>query len=152
MIYNRKCPPCTYSPSSKMRFLSLFTILLLSTPSAAQTFSFRQDIAPLLETKCLRCHSGANPKGDLDLSTEKGLQQGSSSGQVIDSKQPKESLLLQMVQARKMPPKEKLTDKEIESLRKWIESGAKWQGSNLKAPSQEKTQAANRAGPDWWSL
>ncbi len=130
----------------------LLLALLPASSADAQSGAFRKEIGPLLESKCLCCHSGAAPKGDLDLSTEVGLKQGGAVGKVIDSQSPEQSLLLEMVRERKMPPKEPLSAGEIETIRKWIVAGGKWEGPSLQAPAQKMKSTATRAGADWWSL
>lgn len=132
-----------------MRSISLVLIWLLPSLASAQQSPFRESIAPLFESKCIRCHSGSSPKGDLDLSTADGLKAGGASGEAVSPKQPSESQLFKMVQQHKMPPKDKLTDAEIETIRKWIDAGAAWDGPALRITSANVTQ---RAGPDWWSL
>ena len=132
-----------------MRLLFVALALISLNTLHAQEVSFRETIAPLLQSKCLRCHSGSTPKGELDLSTEKGLQEGGSSGKVIGH-DGKKGLLLELIEARKMPPKDKLTDPEMASLKSWMASGAKWNGPELKVPSTELSP--QRAGKDWWSL
>src|SRR5262245_2802141 len=41
---------------------------------------FQDDIRPILDAKCIRCHAGKAPKGDLDLSTPAGALKGGESG------------------------------------------------------------------------
>ncbi len=74
---------------------------------APNTPSFRDDIRPLLETKCWRCHSGKTRRKDLDLSSEAGIFKGSESGAVIIPGKPGESLLYEKVHSGKMPPAKK---------------------------------------------
>ncbi|HQR06926.1 MAG TPA: DUF1549 domain-containing protein [Gemmatales bacterium] len=132
-----------------MRLLSLSILLISFAGIYSQDGIFRDSIASLLQTKCLRCHSGSTPKGELDLSSERSLREGGSSGKVI-AMDGKKSLLLEMIEQRKMPPKDKLTDAEIEAFRKWIQSGSKWNGPALEPKSTDATP--KRAGKDWWSL
>ena len=140
-------------PRSKNFFGSgLFCLLLLvrcnSLPSAEPAPSFESNIAPLLTSHCLKCHSGPQAKGELDLTRREHLLAGGGSGSVVTPGKAAESLLFKYVRDRKMPPKKPLSETEIELLRRWIDAGAVWQGPALKPPRGE----ANRSGHDWWSL
>ena len=41
---------------------------------------FERDIAPLLRTRCQKCHGEGKPKGGLDLRSMSGILQGGESG------------------------------------------------------------------------
>ena len=87
---------------------------------------FEQNIRPLLESKCLRCHDAKVRKADLDLSTHASILKGGESGPVVVPGKPDESPLYEMVRDGLMPAdkKNKLTPEQVESLRRWIEAGA----------------------------
>lgn len=131
-----------------MRWWWLSACLLWSSVVQAQPGHFRAGIVPILEAKCIRCHSGSTPKGDLDLSTEKGLREGGSSGKVVTADGMK-SLLWQMVEERKMPPREKLTDAELAAMKQWVRAGSPWEGAALQVT--RKDALPQRGGPAWWS-
>jgi hypothetical protein len=112
--------------------------------------SFRDDVRPLLEAKCWRCHSGKTRRKDLDLSSPAGILKGSESGPVIIPGKPGESLLYEKVHSGKMPPakKDHLSEVEIEMLRRWIAGGTKFEANsgnaavgNLIEPHSNPTQA-----------
>jgi hypothetical protein len=88
---------------------------------------FEADVLPLFQAKCVRCHGGKRPKGDLDLSTAAGLFKGGESGPVILAGKPDESLLYDKVHKGAMPPrkKDRLGAAEVETLRRWIAAGAR---------------------------
>lgn len=90
--------------------------------------SFRDDIRPLLEAKCFRCHGGKTRRKDLDLTSPAGILKGSESGSVIAPGKPDESLLFAKVLSGKMPPakKDRLNDTEVETIRRWIVGGAQF--------------------------
>src|SRR5438874_1904194 len=48
-----------------------------------------------------------------------------------------------------MPPKQPLGAADVEVLRRWIDTGAAWEGPDLQPAS---AAAAGRAGSGWWSL
>ncbi|MBL8822267.1 MAG: DUF1549 domain-containing protein [Planctomycetia bacterium] len=133
-----------------MRTVALCLHLLFLSQSFAQSVSFESEVAPILKARCIRCHSGEHPKGDLDLSTEKGLQQGGSSGKVVSESREQPGLLWEMVEQKRMPPKEQLSDNELRILKNWLEKGSPWRGPALQVAS--KPTVSLRAGKDWWSL
>ncbi len=116
---------------------------------------FEKDVAPILIKRCLECHNESDSNGKLSLSSAERLMGGGESGAVITPGQPQVSLLLQRVEHGEMPPEkqgksQKLSQGEIDVLKEWIASGAKWpQGRALDL--YESTSEV-RAGRDWWSL
>lgn len=110
---------------------------------------FDSQVAPLLAKRCLTCHSGNMPKGELDLSSMSTFSKGGSSGTAVVAGKAQESLLWQQIDSDTMPPKQPLSSAEKEIIKSWIEAGAKW-GSDPIDVFQYSSDA--RAGRDWWSL
>lgn len=108
---------------------------------------FESEIAPILVTRCLQCHQGEAPDGNLDLSSSAGLMAGGDSGSVIEKSN--DSLLLQRVLSEEMPPEHPLPEQEKQLLQRWVQQGAKWDGERL---DPFRTTSRLRAGRDWWSL
>ena len=134
-----------------MRRLSLLLAhicALLSVAAAAEP-DFDRQVATLLASRCLECHSGAEPKGKLDLSAAKSAVAGGESGPAIVAGKPDESYFWQRIEAGEMPPKHPLPAGERAILKAWIEAGAKW-GADPIDPFRYTT--STRAGYDWWSL
>ncbi len=109
--------------------------------------SFETQVAPLLQSHCLKCHNTVKLRGGLDLTTRVGLLKGGEAGAVVVSGRSGDSLLYAKVHEGKMPPDGPLADAEVELLRRWIDAGVPWEGAALK-PSVDR----GRAGLDWWSL
>jgi hypothetical protein len=131
------------------RHLSLTLLAALAAYGRAAPPDFDGEVAPLLAVHCLDCHSGAEPKGMLDLSRSATAIKGGETGPAIVAGSVDKSLLWERVSADEMPPKKPLSDKEKQVLRDWIASGAKW-GTDPIDPFRVTT--AHRAGYDWWSL
>ena len=129
------------------RRLLIVALFLSPTFAVAAPPDFDKQIAPLLAARCLDCHRGAKPKGDLDLTRKAGVLGGDTPG-VVPGK-PDESELWKRIAANEMPPKKPLTDSEKQLLKEWIAGGAKW-GSDPIDPFRFST--SSRAGYDWWSL
>lgn len=91
---------------------------------------FEKHIRPLFITHCYECHStdAKSLKGNLHLDSRTGWQTGGDSGPAIIPGKPDDSLLIQAVTHLngdlEMPPKTRLTEKEIDHLHHWITLGA----------------------------
>ncbi|MFG0332038.1 MAG: c-type cytochrome domain-containing protein, partial [Maioricimonas sp. JB049] len=92
---------------------------------AAGLAYFESDVLPILEQQCLRCHSGAEPKGGLDLTVREHILNGGDSGPAVDLKDPAASLLLEAVnyESYEMPPTGKLAPRQIAAISGWLERG-----------------------------
>lgn len=96
----------------------------------ASAVSFAEDVAPIFERSCIRCHGGIDEgerryEGGLDLTTWEGVLQGSEFGTVVTPGDPDDSLLLEMIETGEMPDEgDPLSAEEIETVRSWIAEGA----------------------------
>ena len=114
-------------------FLAFVASLMIPTISVAQTpktIEFNRDVRPILSDNCYNCHGPAKStrKADLRVDTKDGAMT------VVVPGKPKDSLLYQRITSvdvhERMPPfktGKKLTDKQIDLIRRWIEQGAPWQ-------------------------
>lgn len=113
---------------------------------------FEKDIRPLLLAKCISCHGPEKQKGGLRLDTKAGWQSGGDQGPAIVPDKPDDSLLMRAVLGSKgverMPPKEPLSAREIESLRKWIQSGAADPRDGVTRLGGTTVEEARK----WWSF
>src|SRR5688572_11699385 len=100
-------------------------LMIAGAAAAADAPDFDRQVAPILAGRCLECHSGAEPKGKLDLSQAKTALAGGESGPAIDAGKPEASNLWQRIEANEMPPKSSLPQAEREIIKAWIVSGAK---------------------------
>jgi len=66
--------------------------------------TFQDDIRPVFQTKCWRCHDVKTHKAELNLTTLAGVLKGGESGRVIVPGKPDESLLYEKVHGGTMPP------------------------------------------------
>ncbi len=115
--------------------LLLATALLagaLSSTRAADKVEFEQQIKPILELDCVRCHGGEKPKGGLRLDTKGGALKGGDNGTALVPGKSDQSPLYTSTIApvdddKHMPPKgDPLKKEQTELLRLWIEQGAEW--------------------------
>jgi hypothetical protein len=104
-------------------------LLAATSIARADDSLFRDQVAPVLEQRCVHCHSGATPKGSLSLATAVDVLKGGDSGPAVVPGKPDESALLEMIEGERpqMPKKEKpLAPEEIAVIRRWIAEGAHW--------------------------
>jgi hypothetical protein len=97
--------------------------------------SYQRDVSPVLETKCIGCHTPPHGEGykkaGLDLASYETLMEGTYYGPVIVPGDSRRSTLNMLVEGRagelSRILKEKhnpVTDHEIEVLRLWVDQGA----------------------------
>ncbi len=122
--------------------------LIFSDATAKEGDSFRDQIAPILERRCVSCHNATEAKGGFSIESHEAFQAGGESGKAVVVGQPDQSLLVEMISGDKpeMPKgQEKLLPEEIELIRKWIANGAAW-------PKDTKLADRSLADNNWWSL
>lgn len=109
---------------------------IASAQPADKPVNFSRDIRPILSDNCFVCHGPdeQNQQAGLRLDTKEGAFADRGSYQVIIPGKAWESRLYQRIstkdEAQRMPPpgaERKLTEKQIELIRLWIEQGAKWE-------------------------
>ncbi|MDX2035874.1 MAG: DUF1553 domain-containing protein [Isosphaeraceae bacterium] len=124
---------------STMRGLFISGILAataaLAPPSRGDDAAFAR-VRSIL-TRCTACHNADDASADLDLTNRASALRGGESGAVLVPGDAKASKLHDLVARRKMPPKKPLSPEEIEAVRAWIDSGAKWEGDLSVAREQD---------------
>lgn len=98
--------------------------------TAGAALNFEDDVVPILEARCFKCHGAESRKAGLDLRRRFTLVQGGDSGAAIVPGKPDESPLIEMIEKKEMPPKEEdpLDARQIELLRRWVAAGAAIKG------------------------
>ncbi len=100
--------------------------------------SFATDVAPIFAANCAGCHGASTRMGGLNLDTFEGLAQGGSHGKAIEPGTSESSRLLLMVTGKVAPAMPlsgtRLSDGDIETIKKWIDAGA-------KPPTMEEAKA-----------
>src|SRR6266566_499090 len=98
---------------------------------------FESNIRPLLVENCYQCHGEKKQKGELRLDSRSALMRGGELGIVIVPGKPDESLLIKAIRYLdpdlSMPPKKKLSDRQINDLVKWVKMGAPYPNDSSAA-------------------
>jgi mono/diheme cytochrome c family protein len=119
--------------------LLLAAALAQPAPSQAATYA---DIAPILQARCVMCHSGPNAPLALRLDSLDDLRRGSSNGPIADAGNPAQSELLRRLTGEKQPRMPMtgppfLSDAEIAQFRAFIAAGMP-AGTATAAPTTPK--------------
>jgi WD40 repeat protein len=122
--------------------MTLRFALLASFAVALRAQEFSKDIAPIFAENCIGCHASNVKMGSLDLDTMEGIRTGGNNGTVLVPGNSAESRLYLMVAGKAKPfmplSGKSLAAGDIETIRKWIDSGAK-AGDPVHVSSLNKT-------------
>ena len=110
-------------------------LILVGSGCATQQVSYQEDVVPILENRCAKCHTppdGAGYKATgLSMVSYDALMQGTFYGPVIYAGDSRRSILNMLVEGRagkmqRMPHKEEeaLSENQIETLKNWVNQGA----------------------------
>jgi hypothetical protein len=123
--------------------VTLLAAAFLAGAGCTRQVSFNQDVKPILSAKCLSCHDGSgegSEKSGFNVKSYDSLIAGTKLGQVIVPGDALSSTLYLMVAHKAnpeihMPPHgrdslakgrgEPLTESEIDTVKRWIDQGAK---------------------------
>jgi len=113
--------------STNIAYLGVLIGVLLVSTSSAQEVTYAKHIRPIFVQHCVKCH-GKKQRAELDLSTPTAILGGGESGQIVNAKKPKESLLYEVIHEGRMPPKgsKQLSAAQAKLIQRWVLSGAKF--------------------------
>lgn len=87
--------------------------------------SFKNDVLPILQSRCVKCHGGQKTEKGLNVTDFQHLMAGSEKGPVVVASDAAASKMIQMVQQGKMPKMSaKLLPDQIQILVDWVNQGA----------------------------
>lgn len=120
----------------KQQLLHIFFVnMFLLTSCATQQVSYQDDVTPILESRCIKCHQSPDGIGykatGLEMDSYESLMLGTYYGPVIVAGDSRRSIFNMLVEGRagnlqRMPHKEDeaLTSEQIETLKSWVNQGA----------------------------
>jgi mono/diheme cytochrome c family protein len=99
----------------------------------AKDVSYQQDIQPMFQKTCFKCHGPEKQKGKLRVDSLEATLKGGQDGKVVEPGNSAKSVLVQNVarigeEDDYMPPVDKgepLTKAQVGLIRAWIDQGAK---------------------------
>ncbi|MGE0755684.1 MAG: c-type cytochrome domain-containing protein [Pirellulaceae bacterium] len=123
----------------------------LKKPGAAgggeEPVSFAKQVAPLLISKCGRCHVD-NARGDFGMASYAQLMKGPPAGVVVFAGDDMGSRLVEVIETGDMPRGGgKVSEAEFALLKRWIKEGAKFDGNSEQASLRSLAPQAEVAEP-----
>jgi hypothetical protein len=134
---------------------SIVALLVFAVAARAAEVDFNRNVRPILSDKCFSCHGPdeKHRKAKLRLDVEKDAL---TAGVIVPGK-PGESELIERIttadEKDRMPPAKggkKLTAAEIDTLKKWVEGGAKYAPAwAYVPPTKHEPPATKHATANW---
>lgn len=138
----------------------LFASLQRTDAQEDESVQFNRDVRPILSNNCFACHGFDNKTREaglrLDLRQDALSELDSGDGHAIVPGNPEQSILLERILSKdsstRMPPEDSeksLTPAQVETIRKWIEQGAKYEQHWAFEPPKSAKQPAvsNKSWP-----
>lgn len=113
--------------------------------------TFERDVAPILVTNCLECHSGANPRGGFSMENFDGLVRGGKSRVIVPGNAAASELVQRITTtgSGRMPrDADPLSPDEQKKIAGWVSAGAKFNGNNATPLAELVATATPRAKDD----
>lgn len=120
----------------KYVFINITAVhVLLISGCATQQVSYQEDVFPIFESRCIKCHVSPDGIGykatGLEMDSYESLMQGTFYGPVIVAGDSRRSILNMLVEGRagnlqRMPHNEDkaLSSEQIQTLKNWVNEGA----------------------------
>ncbi len=131
--------------------LSLCLAVVSATAACAsvtrgdEPVKYSTQIAPVLQSYCVSCHSRVEAQSGLSLQAPDDILKGSENGNVLNPDSPEKSLLLQVVTSHgddQMPPADQPqpTADELKLLTRWLTEGARFDSRLAVLPMLPKVR------------
>jgi mono/diheme cytochrome c family protein len=106
-------------------------------PANEPPATFESDVLPILKAHCGECHGNDSAEGGLRLMERDDLILGGESGAAVTAGNDARSLLMRQIATGKMPPEgPRLTEEQVATVRRWINSGCLRDGENAGLAEQ----------------
>ncbi len=118
--------------------------------TAPPKVTFEDHILPILKARCVKCHAGAEPAGELRLTTRREILQGGGSGPAMRIAAAESSLLWEKLASNDMPKGgPALSAEEKGFIRTWINEGAASLTSATDDANDGNTASEKTASEHW---
>ncbi|HSQ57215.1 MAG TPA: PSD1 and planctomycete cytochrome C domain-containing protein, partial [Gemmata sp.] len=122
---------------------------------AKGTELFKSQVRGILQSKCLKCHSGDRVEGEFDMGTRESLLKGGTRGTAVVPHDHRKSLLWQLTAHQKKPHmpdgRPKLADEDIQKIAEWIDLGAPYDRPFLGKDDAWTRKVIPREGKKHWA-
>jgi mono/diheme cytochrome c family protein len=96
-----------------------------SADTPAGEVSFANDVLPIIESRCVKCHGGDRIEEGLLMRTYDEILAGSDNGAILVPGDVEGSLLVELVATKEMPKRgPKLTPPQVQLISDWVAAGA----------------------------
>ena len=129
-----------------------------TTPTKEGIAFFEQHIRPVLIERCYECHStqARKVKGKLLLDSQPGIAKGGVNGPVLVPGDVAKSRLIDAIRWTDadlaMPPKGKLSPRQIARFEQWVKMGAPDPRTEAKSKAETTKALDIVAGRKWWAF
>src|ERR1022692_2448561 len=133
--------------SPRLHFPARLSAILLFaiTATAEDKVTYQDNVLPIIQANCAKCHNEDKKKADLDLTSYQGALKGSGSGAVFVSGNPDASKLWKSITQTEEPfmPQNQppIPNKDLDIIKRWIQGG-------LLENAGGKAVAASKPGRD----
>jgi mono/diheme cytochrome c family protein len=117
---------------------------------------FERKVRPLFADHCFSCHGEKKQKGELRLDSPAAIRKGGESGEEIVPGEPEKSRLIVAVgyldADLQMPPKKRLTERQVAELTEWVKLGAPMPAGDLvnaSAPMKKEFAITEKDRAHW---
>lgn len=112
----------------RSRAATLALLLAAATGAGAQGAPTYAEVAPVVQQRCIVCHSGPSPAAGLNLASLDALLKGSAKGPVVKAGDPAASELVRRIKGQSLPRMPMtgppfLADAEIALIERWVAAG-----------------------------
>lgn len=92
---------------------------------ASADVSFANDVLPIIESRCVKCHGGDRIEEGLLMRTYDEILAGSDNGPIVVPGDVEGSLMVELVTSKEMPKRgPKLTPPQVQIITNWVAAGA----------------------------
>ena len=149
------------TPIARFVTLAALTAALLAAMSCASSatddagkektkVTFEDHVLPILKTRCLKCHAGAEPAGELVLTTRREILRGGKSGPAMRIAAAESSLFWEKLASNEMPKGgPPLSTEEKGVIRTWINDGAASTNESNDDPSELMSASGQSTSEHW---
>ena len=125
----------TYQKTCRNLFAVCAFPLVIAACGGVEKVSFSENVQPILEQHCVRCHQPGGPgemASGLDMTSYESLMKGTRNGPMVIAGDTEGSNLLVLVEGRADPSirmphgnNQPIPKPDIQTIRSWIGQGAK---------------------------
>lgn len=123
--------------------------------SSEEKVDFNAEVRPIINGKCISCHGGVKQSGEFSLLFEEDAMEVNKSGKhgIIPGKADESEMIKRITHAdpeQRMPPEgPALSNEEVETLKRWINQGAKWEDHwSFVPPDPAELELQDSQSPD----